>query len=111
MGIVSAAERATAQAVVLHVEKDMALEYARIAAELRAAGLNVEVYGGDDKLGKQFKYADRAGVPLAILYGGREREAGHVKIKDMRGTDPTAVNKELEVPRGELVARVKQLLG
>jgi len=115
MGIVGGAEkpadRATAQALVLHVEKPMALEYSRIAAELRAAGLNVEVYGGDDKLGKQFKYADRAGVPLAILYGSRERDAGHVKIKDMRVGDASMPNKEIEVPRGELVARVKQLLG
>ena len=120
MGIVGGAEkaaanrlqdRATAHALVLHVEKPMTLEYSRIAAELRAAGLNVEVYGGDDKLGKQFKYADRAGVPLAILYGSRERDAGHVKIKDMRVGDASTPNKEIEVPRGELVARVKQLLG
>jgi histidyl-tRNA synthetase len=110
MGLVGAADRATAQALVLHVEKPLALEYSRIAAELRAAGLNVEVYGGDDKLGKQFKYADRAGVPVAILYGSRERDAGVVKLKDMRGTDVN-VNKEIEVPRGELVARVMQLLG
>jgi histidyl-tRNA synthetase len=110
MGILGATERATAQAVVLHVEKPMALEYAKIAAELRGAGLNVEVYGGDDKLGKQFKYADRAGVPLAILYGSRERDAGIVKIKDLRVADMSAPNKELEVPRGELVARVNALL-
>jgi histidyl-tRNA synthetase len=110
MGILGAADRATAQALVLHVEKPMALEYARIAAELRGAGLNVEVYGGDDKLGKQFKYADRAGVPLAILYGSRERDAGVVKIKDLRITDMNAANKEIEVPRGELVARVNALL-
>ena len=85
-------------------------EYARIAAELRAAGLNVEVYGGDDKLGKQFKYADRAGVPLAILYGSRERDAGQVKIKDMRGADVRNANNESRF-RAEAVARVKQLLG
>jgi histidyl-tRNA synthetase len=104
MGIVGAAERATAQALVLHVEKDMALDYARIAAELRAGGLNVEVYGGDDKLGKQFKYADRSGVPLAILYGSREREAGVVKVKNLR------TGEETEIPRGELIARVSALL-
>lgn len=108
LGLVATTEKATAQALVLHVERDLALEYARIAAELRAAGLNVEVYGGDDKLGKQFKYADRAGVPLAILYGSRERDAGKVKLKDMRASAEAAV--EIEVPRGELVTRVKALL-
>ena len=104
MGIVGAADRATAQALVLHVEKELALEYARIAAELRGAGLNVEVYGGDDKLGKQFKYADRSGVPLAILFGSRERDARIVKLKNLR------TSEEIEVPRGDLVARVSALL-
>jgi histidyl-tRNA synthetase len=104
MGIVGATHKGTAQALVLNVEKPMALEYARIAAELRAAGLNVEVYGGDDKLGKQMKYADRAGVPVAILFGSRERDSGLVKLKQM------AKNTELDVPRGELVAKIKQLL-
>ena len=104
MGIVGAADKATAQALVLHVEKPLALEYAKLAAELRGAGLNVEVYGGDDKLGKQFKYADRSGVPLAILLGSRERDAGVVKLKDLK------TGTETEVPRGELVARVKAAL-
>jgi histidyl-tRNA synthetase len=104
MGIVGAAGKATAQALVLHVEAPLALEYAKMAAELRGAGLNVEVYGGDDKLGKQFKYADRAGVPLVILLGSREREAGVVKLKDLTS------GTETEVPRGELVARVKAAL-
>ena len=104
MGIVGAADKATAQALVLHVEAPLALEYAKLAAELRAGGVNVEVYGGDDKLGKQFKYADRSGVPLAILLGSRERDAGAVKLKDLK------TGTETEVPRGELVARVKAAL-
>ncbi len=104
LGVADAKVRATAQVLVLNVEPALAGEYARLAAELRAAGLNVEVYGGDDKLGKQFKYADRAGVPLGLLYGSRERDAGIVKIKDLR------VGKELDVPRGELVAKVRELL-
>jgi histidyl-tRNA synthetase len=100
LGVADAKARATAQVLVLNVEPALAGEYARLAAELRAAGLNVEVYGGDDKLGKQFKYADRAGVPVGLLYGSRERDAGVVKLKDLR------TGKELDVPRGELVPKV-----
>ena len=99
MGIVGPARpRDRAGARARTSSQALALEYARIAAELRAAGLNVEVYGGDDKLGKQFKYADRAGVPLAILYGSREHDAGVVKIKDLRMTDANATNKEIDGP-------------
>lgn len=104
LGVVAADARAIAQVLVLAVEPGLALEYARLAAELRAAGINVEVYGADDKLGKQFKYADRAGVPLAVLLGSREKDAGIVKIKEL------FKKTEIDVSRGELVDRVAALL-
>jgi len=97
-----------AHALVLAVEPALAAECARLAAELRDAGLNIEVYGGDDKLGKQLKYADRSQIPLAVLYGSRERDAGIVKLKDLRAG---AAIREHDVPRGDLVTRVKQLVG
>jgi histidyl-tRNA synthetase len=108
MNVIGAAQASVAQVLVLGVEAPLAAEYAKLATELRAAGLNVEVYGSDDKLAKQLKYADRAKVPLALLLGTREREAGVVKVKDMR---EGASVRELDVPRGELVATVQRLLG
>ncbi len=107
MNLITAARTAVAHALVLAVEPALAAECARLAAELRTAGLNVEVYGGDDKLGKQLRYADRSGIPLAVLYGSRERDAGIVKLKDLRGA---ATVKEHDVPRGELAARIRSLL-
>ncbi|MGE5182578.1 MAG: histidine--tRNA ligase, partial [Acidobacteriota bacterium] len=104
LGVVDAKVQAIAQVLVMHVEAALAGAYAHLAAELRAAGMNVEVYGSDDKLGKQFKYADRAGVPLAVIYGSRERDAGIVKLKDLRKS------QEHDVPRGELIAKVRELL-
>jgi histidyl-tRNA synthetase len=108
MNLIGATSGAVAHVLVLAVEPGLAAEYAGIAAQLRAAGLNVEVYGGDDKLGKQLKYADRAGVPLAVLYGSREKDAGIVKLKDLRAA---ATVKEHDVPRAEIVQQVKQLVG
>jgi histidyl-tRNA synthetase len=102
-----AGRAAVAQVLVLSVEPALAHECARLAAELRDAGLNVEVYGGDDKLGKQLKYADRSKIPLAVLYGSREKAAGAVKLKDLR---EAAATREHEVPVGELAVRVKQLV-
>ncbi len=108
MNVLKAARRATAHVLVLNLDASLALECARLAAELREAGLNVEVYGGDDKLGKQLKYADRTGIPLAVLYGEREKAAGIVKLKDMR---EGAVTKEHEVARDGLVGKIRQLVG
>ncbi len=104
MDVIGADATAVAQAIVLAVEPELAPAYAAIATELRAAGINVEVYGGDDKLGKQLKYADRAKIRLALLLGAREQAASVVKIKDLQA------NAEHDVPRDGLVARVKDLL-
>ena len=107
MNVIGAQSTSVAQVLVLSVEPALSASYAAIATELRTAGYNVEVYAGDDKLGKQLKYADRARVPLAILIGSREQEAGVVKLKDLR---EGAATKEHDVPRAELGAAVRRLL-
>ncbi|HET7501773.1 MAG TPA: histidine--tRNA ligase [Kofleriaceae bacterium] len=108
MNLIGAARGAVSHVLVLAVEPALAADCARMAAELRDGGFNVEVYGGDDKLGKQLKYADRSKIPLALLYGTREKDAGIVKVKDLR---EAAVTKEHDVPRADLALRVKQLVG
>ena len=55
-----------------------------LAADLRRAGLRVEVYPEADKLGKQFKYASSRNVPFVAIVGDDERGRGEVTIKDLR---------------------------
>lgn len=55
----------------------------RLAAELRQAGLRVEVYPEAEKLGKQLKYAAGKGIPFAAIMGGDEIAAGRVTIKNL----------------------------
>jgi histidyl-tRNA synthetase len=107
---ISSMLRATAKVIVLNVDASLGLDYAKLAAELRAAGINTEVYGGTEKLGKQFKYADRAGVALAVVVGSKEREANIVNVKDLRVADDGTGANQHAVPRGELVAHVRALL-
>ena len=108
MNVIGADTAGVAQVLVLTVDGTLTADYARMATELRTRGLNVEVYGGEDKLGKQLKYADRAKVPLAVIYGSRERDAGIVKVKDLRGGGEA---KEHELPRADLVTGIQRLLG
>jgi len=105
LNLIATGARSITQVVVLNVEAPLAQEYLKIAASLRAAGINTEVYGAADKLGKQMKYADRSGAPIAILLGTRERDAGMIKLKIFRE------NREIDVPAAELVARVRELFG
>jgi histidyl-tRNA synthetase len=66
-----------------------------LARELRAAGLKVETaLDTRDKLGKQFKYADRKGVPLALVLGPDELARGEVVVKDLRSGEQRAVARE-----------------
>ena len=48
------------------------------------AGVAAELYLGAARgVGKQLKYADRTGVPIALLYGSDEKAAGKVTLKDL----------------------------
>lgn len=54
-----------------------------IARRLRVAGINTAQALEANKLDKQLKYADRSGIPYAIIIGPEEATKGVVKLKDM----------------------------
>ena len=62
-----------------------------LAAELRSAGLRVEVYPDQDKLGRQFKYAASRGVKFVTVAGADERARGEVTVKNMMTGEQSAV--------------------
>ena len=66
----------------------------RLAADLRAAGLSVDVYPEADKLGKQFKYASARGARVVVVQGADERAAGEVTLKDMKTGEQTRVKRD-----------------
>jgi len=80
-------------------------EYLRLARELRALGLGVEVYPEPRKLGQQLKYADRRGYRFALVIGEDEFAAGKGLLKDL--TQRTQV----EVPLADPTAVVKVIRG
>jgi histidyl-tRNA synthetase len=67
-----------------------------LARELRAAGLKVETaLDAHDKLGRQFKYADRKGIPFALVLGPDELTRGEVVVKNLRSGEQRAVAREV----------------
>jgi len=79
-------ERVTtpAQVLIAYFDKTQLDAYLRLAAQLRAAGLRVELYPEPKRLGQQLKYADHRGFPLAIIAGEDELTQGVCQIKDLR---------------------------
>ncbi|QDW67504.1 histidine--tRNA ligase [Luteimonas granuli] len=55
-----------------------------VSQRLRAAGLKVETQLEARKLGKQFQYADRAGIRHVVVRGGDEIARGAATVKDLR---------------------------
>ncbi|SDY37043.1 histidine--tRNA ligase [Citreimonas salinaria] len=107
--------------VVTVMDRDRMPDYQAMVSELRAAGIRAEVYLGNPKnFGNQLKYADRRGSPVAVIAGEDEQARGVVQIKDLVLGARIAENASLEewkerpsqyeVPRGELVARVRAIL-
>jgi len=80
----------------------------RLAADLRAAQMRVEVYPEADKLGKQFKYASARGLKFVTVVGGDERAAGQVTVKNMESGEQTSIARA-EAPAW-LAAQIQQSL-
>ncbi len=115
------AAQATGPVVVTVMDRDRMADYQAMVAELRNAGIRAEVYLGNPKnFGNQLKYADKRNSPIAVIEGGDEKENGIVQIKDLILGAKIAESATLEewkerpsqfeVPRGDLVAKVREIL-
>lgn len=94
-----------AQAAVL-VFPDTIEPAAKLATQLRAAGLRVDLSLQPRRsLGDQLKNAARRGIPLAVIAGSKELEAREAAVKQLDSGEQTSV------PLGRLADHLKQLLG
>ncbi|MEL6429495.1 MAG: histidine--tRNA ligase [Planctomycetota bacterium] len=75
--------RSTSRVLVTVMDKKRVPDYLRIAGEIRASGIAVEVFLGSGNIGKQLKYADKVGIELAVIAGSDEFKAGEVQVKDL----------------------------
>lgn len=64
-------------------EKESATAF-DLVQQLRANGIPAELYHEAAKFDKQFKYAERKGIPFAVIIGSAELDSGTAKLKDLR---------------------------
>jgi len=110
------AAQSTAQVLVTVFDDSLVSQSARIARLLREAGVPSEMWlpSGNRSgrtLSRQFKYADKVGIPLAVVAGEDElaAEPPVVQLKDLR-TEFGQEGKQVAVPLAELAGRVRELL-
>ncbi len=73
----------------------------KVAQTLRNAGINTELYPDpSDKLDKQFKYADRKGIPYALVLGEQEIKDNTLTLKNLETREQTTL------PLDQIIASV-----
>lgn len=90
----------------------MLTERMQVAQELWAAGIRTEFsYKIKPKLPQQFKQAESAGIPLAVILGEDELKDGKVKIKVLGIKDENNPEKDgVLVARKDMIAEIQKRL-
>ena len=84
---------APADALVLPMTADPAPAIA-LAESLRAGGVRVQLYGEQKKFKQKMSYADKLGVPFAVLLGEDEIAQGICSVKNMRTGQQVSLSAE-----------------
>ena len=84
---------APADALVLPMTPDLSGAIA-LAENLRGQGIRVQLYSEQKKFKQKMSYADKIGVPYAILLGEDELAQGKCSVKDMRTGQQVTVTPE-----------------
>ncbi|WAL41591.1 threonine--tRNA ligase [Brevibacterium sp. BRM-1] len=91
---------APVQVVCVPVADAFAPYLERVAAQLRAAGVRVEVDDSDDRMPKKIRNATKQKVPYILIAGGEDEEAGAVSFRFRDGSQDNGV------PVAEAVERI-----
>jgi len=87
LDLFGAAVEETTQVLFINFGNSEAMHCLGLLKELRAAGINAELYPTDAKLKKQMNYAHVKGVRFAVMVGTNEIESGIIRVKDMATGD------------------------
>jgi len=93
-----------AKVIVTVFDAESQMASYQLGAELRQTGLNVYSYPTPDKLGKQFRHADRIGAKIAVILGPDEISNQQVAIKDLK------TREQVTVSRSEAAAAIQGIL-
>lgn len=83
-----------ASILVTVFDKSLWIKSFALVSDLRKASLNAMVYPEPVKLQKQFKFADKMKMRVALVIGPDEAEKGQVVVKDLSNGSQQTVQKE-----------------
>ena len=102
LGLIKATKKSVADVLIVPMMDDMK-EAIALGTNLRAVGVNTEIYLNDKKIKAKMKYADRLKIPYVIVVGENEVQANKLKVKNME----TGEEKETSFDAEEIKALIK----
>ncbi|MCK4573145.1 MAG: histidine--tRNA ligase [candidate division Zixibacteria bacterium] len=116
-------KEAASRVLVTVMDAERLTDYLELLRRLRDEGIPSEIFSGDTKnLTKQIKYADRAGIPFAVIAGSNEFENGTVTVKNLAAGREKAISTtdrqewlkaekiQVTIPSSELIDFLKKHL-
>jgi histidyl-tRNA synthetase len=94
----------TAPVLITAFDESSLIASFRLADQLRSEGLKVACYPEQNKLGKQFKYADRMGMRVALVLGPEEQSRGEVSVKNLK------TGEQITVPQSQVAGTIADML-
>ena len=96
-GLLPEFDSTPASVLVTVFDESLLLKSYALASELRTSGLNVMVFPEPAKLPKQFKFADKMKMKVALVIGPDEVEKGLVAVKNLLNGEQVIVTREAVV--------------
>jgi histidyl-tRNA synthetase len=84
----------TSKAIFLNFGQEETKYSMKAITELRKLGAKVELYPDNVKIGKQFQYADKRGIQLAIIVGDDEMKNNQFSVKNLVSGEQQKVSFE-----------------
>ncbi len=94
LGLYPASNATSTKLLIINFDKAMEGFTLPLLAQLRQAGVAVELYPNAVKLKKQMSYADAKKIPFVLLVGDEERASGQLTLKNMESGDQAKVSIE-----------------
>ncbi|HEX3028678.1 MAG TPA: histidine--tRNA ligase [Clostridia bacterium] len=83
-GIIGTEKKASPTSLLIIPMQDTMSNALDFATKIREAGIPAEVYFNEGKIAKKFTYADKLGIPFALVIGEDEVNSGIYKLKNMK---------------------------
>ncbi|MEP7170256.1 MAG: histidine--tRNA ligase [Bacteroidota bacterium] len=92
-------QSSTTQVMFVNFGKEEEKYCLKLLQQVRAAGINAEIYPDSVKMKKQMSYADDKKIPFVILVGSEEMKTGELTMKNMQTGTQEKVSIEMLIEK------------